>query len=141
MGRLGQRSTCERRPKLDRPKFPIKHLPTDSRYINQEFGANPQNYARWSILGHDGTDWAVPTGANIYAVLDGVVTKVVYSDSHPLGNYIDISTPDGVFTARYGHNSQLLKTVGDTVRAGGRYRSCWLYRKQHGSALPFENVH
>ena len=65
--------------------------------------------------GHTGMDLAVPTGTPIRAALDGTVTLSRYYDTY--GYCVMIDHGNGL-TTLYGHNSQLLVSVGQTVRAG-----------------------
>lgn len=65
--------------------------------------------------GHTGMDLAVPTGTPIRAALPGTVTVSQYSSSY--GYYVMIDHGNGLSTL-YGHNSQLLAQVGQTVEAG-----------------------
>ena len=60
-------------------------------------------------------DLAVPTGTPIRAALPGTVTGSQYNSSY--GYYVMIDHGDGLSTL-YGHNSQLLAHVGQTVEAG-----------------------
>ena len=66
--------------------------------------------------GHTGMDLAVPTGTPIRAALPGTVTTAAY-DQGGYGYYIMIDHGNGLSTL-YGHNSQLLAQVGQTVEAG-----------------------
>ena len=66
--------------------------------------------------GHNGMDLAVPTGTPIRAALPGTVTTAAY-DQGGYGYYIMIDHGNGL-TTLYGHNSQLLLQVGQTVEAG-----------------------
>lgn len=66
--------------------------------------------------GHTGMDLAVPTGTPIRAALPGTVTVSAY-DQGGYGCYIMIDHGNGLSTL-YGHNSQLLAQVGQTVEAG-----------------------
>ncbi len=65
--------------------------------------------------GHTGMDLAVPTGTPIRAALPGTVTVSQYNSSY--GYYVMIDHGNGLSTL-YGHNSQLLAQVGQTVEAG-----------------------
>ena len=65
--------------------------------------------------GHTGMDLGVPTGTPIRAALDGTVTLSKYYGSY--GYCVMINHGSGL-TTLYGHNSRLLVSVGQTVRAG-----------------------
>lgn len=64
---------------------------------------------------HKGTDIAIPEGTPVHAAGDGTVAASNFSSS--AGNMIIINHADGVVT-KYFHNSQLLVSVGDKVKAG-----------------------
>ena len=65
--------------------------------------------------GHTGMDLAVPTGTPIRAALDGTVTLSKYYGSY---GYCVMIDHGGSLATLYGHNSRLLVSVGQTVRAG-----------------------
>ena len=66
--------------------------------------------------GHTGMDLAVPTGTSVRAALPGTVTVSTYNQGG-YGYYVMIDHGTGLSTL-YGHNSQLLVRVGQTVEAG-----------------------
>lgn len=66
--------------------------------------------------GHTGMDLAVPTGTPIRAALGGTVTVSQYN-AGGYGYYVMIDHGNGLATL-YGHCSQLLERVGQTVEAG-----------------------
>ena len=61
-------------------------------------------------------DLAVPTGTSVRAALPGTVTVSTYNRGG-YGYYVMIDHGSGLSTL-YGHNSQLLARVGQTVEAG-----------------------
>jgi murein DD-endopeptidase MepM/ murein hydrolase activator NlpD len=65
--------------------------------------------------GHTGVDFNAPMGTPIKAVESGVVIMAGWDDAY--GNYIVIDHGGGIAT-KYGHNSQLLVSVGDRVTKG-----------------------
>lgn len=65
--------------------------------------------------GHTGIDLAVPAGTPIRAALPGTVRVAKYDSSY--GYYVTIGHEGGLITL-YGHNSRLLVSPGQTVRAG-----------------------
>ncbi|MEG2192181.1 MAG: M23/M56 family metallopeptidase [Oscillospiraceae bacterium] len=65
---------------------------------------------------HPAINLAAPAGAEIYATLEGTVSKVV-SDDEGLGNYLVIDHADGLSTT-YGHCSEILVKEGDKVITG-----------------------
>ncbi len=84
--------------------------------LTQLFGENPDWYAPFGMDGHNGIDYATPTGTNLYCCIDGQVTEVAY-DSNGYGKYIKIENDEcGVL---YAHMRALSTIpVGATVRAG-----------------------
>ena len=64
---------------------------------------------------HSGLDIGAKEGAEIHAVMSGIVKKSSWEDSY--GNYILIDHGNGYKTL-YAHCSKLLKKAGDTVEAG-----------------------
>ena len=82
--------------------------------VTSEFG-NRRDPFTGERKGHTGMDLAVPTGTPIRAALPGTVTVSQYNSSY--GYYVMIDHGNGLSTL-YGHNSQLLAQVGQTVEAG-----------------------
>ena len=82
--------------------------------VTSEFGYRSDPFTG-ETRGHTGIDLAVPTGTPIRAALPGTVTVSQYNSSY--GYYVMIDHGNGLSTL-YGHNSQLLAQVGQTVEAG-----------------------
>lgn len=57
--------------------------------ITQGFGGNPEAYKKFGLKGHDGIDFALPTGTEVVAPHEGIVTAVKF-DAGGYGNYIKI---------------------------------------------------
>ncbi|MGH3647101.1 MAG: M23 family metallopeptidase [Micromonosporaceae bacterium] len=83
--------------------LPVKKYNLTSRY-GPRWGTN-----------HNGVDMAGPVGTPIYAAHKGVVVRSEWYGGY--GYAIDIDHGNGVIS-RYGHNSELLVSVGETVAAG-----------------------
>ena len=64
---------------------------------------------------HTGMDIGAPMGSYAIAANDGIVTKATYSYSY--GNMVMIDHGGGVSTL-YAHGSEILVSVGDTVKRG-----------------------
>ncbi|MHB8124622.1 MAG: M23 family metallopeptidase [Desulfitobacteriaceae bacterium] len=64
---------------------------------------------------HYGIDFAVNEGTNVQASKSGTVSFAGYRDI--AGNVVQIDHPDGSQTI-YGHNNQLLASVGQPVKQG-----------------------
>lgn len=104
-------------------EFRWTHWPTEYRKVTQLFGANPQNYIRFELPGHEGLDIQAPHGSNIYAVADGMVFRVGDDElpadqgGHNYGRRVYIAHTEGVTTV-YAHLDQRLVNVGDRVTGG-----------------------
>ena len=83
--------------------------------VTSEFG-NRRDPFTGERKGHSGMDLAVPTGTSVRAALPGTVTVSTYNRGG-YGYYVMIDHGNGLSTL-YGHNSQLLARVGQTVEAG-----------------------
>ena len=83
--------------------------------VTSEFG-NRRDPFTGERRGHSGMDLAVPTGTSVRAALPGTVTVSTYNQGG-YGYYVMIDHGSGLSTL-YGHNSQLLARVGQTVEAG-----------------------
>jgi len=83
--------------------------------VTSEFG-NRIDPITGQRRGHTGMDLAVPTGTPIRAALPGTVTASKYN-AGGYGYYVMIDHGNGLVTL-YGHCSQLLARVGQTVQAG-----------------------
>lgn len=92
----------------------IKPFVGDFR-LSQAFGMNPDMYKRYGYLGHNGMDWATPTGTPILAPISGTVIESA-NDITGYGLYIKIENDkEG---SVLGHNKTLLVKVGDKVTEG-----------------------
>ena len=83
--------------------------------VTSEFGYRRDPFTG-ERRGHSGMDLAVPTGTSVRAALPGTVTVSTYNQGG-YGYYVMIDHGNGLSTL-YGHNSQLLARVGQTVDAG-----------------------
>jgi len=83
--------------------------------VSSEFGYRKDPFTGKG-KGHGGIDLAVSTGTPVRAALPGAVTVSSY-DRGGYGYYVMISHGNGLATL-YGHCSQLLARVGQTVEAG-----------------------
>ena len=83
--------------------------------VTSEFGYRKDPFTG-KTKGHSGMDLAVPTGTPVRAALPGTVTVSAYNRGG-YGYYVMIDHGNGLSTL-YGHNSQLLARVGQTVEAG-----------------------
>ena len=90
---------------------------------------------RWGKL-HSGVDLAVAEGTPVYAADNGKV--IVAEDSgNGYGNYIILDHQNG-FKTLYGHNSELLVSVGDIVAKGDKIALSGNTGNSTGPHLHFE---
>ena len=57
--------------------------------LSQLFGANPDAYAKFGLKGHNGIDYALPTGTPLISCITGTVIECAY-DGPGYGNYLKI---------------------------------------------------
>lgn len=85
--------------------------------ISQHFGENPQMYQQFGINGHNGVDFALPNGVEVYAALDGVVMEAADQGKSGYGRFVRLEHQNGAQTI-YGHFRDLAVAQGDQVKAG-----------------------
>jgi murein DD-endopeptidase MepM/ murein hydrolase activator NlpD len=90
---------------------------------------------RWGRM-HKGIDIAGPVGTPINAAADGTVISAGWN-SGGYGNLVEVKHSDGT-TTRYGHNSRLSVSVGQTVRQGQQLAEMGSTGHSTGSHLHFE---
>lgn len=84
---------------------------------------------------HKGIDFAGKMGGQVIAVAKGVVTFA--GTRYGYGKVIDINHGNG-YTTRYGHNSRLLVSVGDTVEKGFQIAEIGSSGRSTGPHVHFE---
>ena len=89
-------------------KRPEYILPVTDYILTSCFGP------RWGT-NHNGIDLAVPTGTDVRAAKEGLVIQAGWNGGYGISVYIDHG--NGVVT-RYGHMSESLVSVGQTVKQG-----------------------
>lgn len=68
------------------------------------------------ITPHTGIDYAIPTGTEIHAPLEGIVSRIV--DNHPkLGKVVFIQLDNG-YQYLVGHLSQINVHINETIKIG-----------------------
>ena len=99
--------------------------PTDYRVYTQRFGERPEYYERFGLPGHEGVDIRAPSGSNVYACADGVVTMAGWHPTvknHAYGVQVRIGhdMAEGAFETMYAHllEGSLRVKVGDKAKAG-----------------------
>lgn len=85
---------------------------------------------------HAGIDLGVPTGTRVHAAKNGTVTMVAW-DPDGYGNYLMIDHGGGLVTL-YGHCSQILASVGQSVKIGDVVALSGNTGHSTGSHLHFE---
>jgi murein DD-endopeptidase MepM/ murein hydrolase activator NlpD len=90
---------------------------------------------RWGRM-HKGIDIAGPVGTPINAAADGTIISAGWN-SGGYGNLVEVRHSDGT-TTRYGHNSRLSVSVGQTVRQGQQVAEMGSTGHSTGSHLHFE---
>ena len=69
----------------------LLHYPViNHTVVTQRFGENPKNYLQFGRAGHNGIDYGVAVGTEVYAAAVGVVEKVG-KDPKGYGNYVLIT--------------------------------------------------
>lgn len=83
--------------------------------ITQEWGINPQDYAKFGLKGHNGVDYATPLGTPILAPHNGKVIEVFY-DPQGYGLYVKIE--NDVEGSILAHLSEHSVNPGDILTEG-----------------------
>mgnify|MGYP001158989567 CR=1 FL=1 len=103
-------------------------LPVKNYELTSNFGP------RWGT-NHNGLDLAAPIGTPVLAAHDGVVVRAGWYGGY--GYAVDIDHGNGIMT-RYGHNSAVLVSVGEYVRAGQQIAKMGSTGYSTGPHLHFE---
>lgn len=85
--------------------------------ISQKFGENPQIYKQFGLKGHNGCDFALPNGVEVYAALDGIVLEAKDQGKGGYGRYVRLGHSGGAQTL-YGHFRDFEVAQGDSVKKG-----------------------
>ncbi len=88
----------------------------DDYPLSQEWGKNPQIYKRFGLKGHNGVDWALPTGTEIIAPHSGKILEAAY-DKNGYGRYIKIENDK--WGSILAHLKKIDVSVGDEIQEGG----------------------
>ena len=108
--------------------------PITRGWLSSYFGirTDPFNGRR---VHHKGVDFAGKMGSDVVSVAAGVVT---YSGKRSgYGNLIEINHGNG-YSTRYGHSSELLVKVGDTVKKGQKVAKMGTSGRSTGPHVHFE---
>jgi len=82
--------------------------------VSQRWGENPQYYGTIGMKGHNGWDFAVPTGTKVFATHEGEVTFAEIDSSMSL----TVTITGSEYQTLYCHLSELRVTKGQKVKAG-----------------------
>ena len=108
--------------------------PITRGWLSSYFGirTDPFNGRR---VHHKGVDFAGKMGSDVVSVAAGVVT---YSGKRSgYGNLVEINHGNG-YSTRYGHSSELLVKVGDTVKKGQKVAKMGTSGRSTGPHVHFE---
>lgn len=83
--------------------------------ITQGFGQNPVIYAQFGYQGHNGIDFGVPEGTQVYAPHDGVATV---KDEGTAGYGLSVTVEDGKRRSVLAHLSSTTVVSGQTIYQG-----------------------
>ena len=84
---------------------------------------------------HKGIDFAGPMGGQVIAVAKGVITYA--GKRYSYGHLVEIAHGNG-YSTRYGHNSRLMVSVGDTVEKGFQIAEIGSSGRSTGPHVHFE---
>lgn len=84
---------------------------------------------------HKGIDFAGPMGGQVIAVAKGVITYA--GKRYSYGQLVEIAHGNG-YSTRYGHNSRLMVSVGDTVEKGFQIAEIGSSGRSTGPHVHFE---
>ena len=84
---------------------------------SQLFGVNPARYAQFGMVGHDGVDYATPTGTPIISGVEGKVVKTTNTRGG-YGKSVTVWDPAQNLSVIYAHLSEFSLKVGDKVSPG-----------------------
>lgn len=106
-------------PPISPPSSTKLFHPLPQSIITQHFYQNPEDYAKFGLGGHDGTDLAGKlAGTPVLCLADGVVAYAGFDADY--GNYIRVEHRQGdlMCCSFYAHLQQIGFTAGFTVAAG-----------------------
>mgnify|MGYP003393267295 CR=1 FL=1 len=83
--------------------------------ITQGFGQNPADYAAFGFAGHEGIDFGIPEGTQVFAPHDGVATV---KDEGTSGYGLSLTIDDGKRRSLLAHLSNCALITGQNVYQG-----------------------
>lgn len=95
----------------------LTHWPAVYKYVTQEFGVNPENYARFGLPGHNGVDISAPLDTPIKSAAPGKVIRADYHTSY--GWHVRMEHMNGRYITMYCHLAENLNvSVGQEIPGG-----------------------
>lgn len=91
-----------------------------SHPLTQGFGLNPASYARFGIKGHNGLDFGMNTGTEVWSATDGIVLRAADftgTNFNGFGVLVEIWDDVQLCACLYGHLQRPLVAVGQRVHA------------------------
>jgi hypothetical protein len=98
----------------------IKLIDPVAGTILQTFGGDPETYAQFGLIGHNGIDYGCPVGTPVFAAAAGQVTKI-QTDPDGYGLHIRIQHPNGTspeYRTIYAHLSEVNVKLNQKVAQG-----------------------
>lgn len=87
--------------------------------ISQPFGARPSYYQQFGLRGHEGTDFATPTGTRITSPVDGIVVRQDFqTDYRNYGKVVVVWDPVQKVAVWFAHLSEEYVVTGQRVIKG-----------------------
>lgn len=88
--------------------------------LSQGFGENPEYYKKFGLAGHEGLDFATPTGTPIVSATDGVVIRDLDNpvQGKNLGIYVTVWDKEQQCATYYCHLASNVVSVGQSVVKG-----------------------
>jgi murein DD-endopeptidase MepM/ murein hydrolase activator NlpD len=108
--------------------------PISKGWISSYFGKRTDPFTG-KLEMHKGMDFASKLGSDVNAVASGVVTWS--GERYGYGNLVEINHGNG-YSTRYGHNSELLVNVGDSVEKGQQIARMGSSGRSTGPHVHFE---
>lgn len=115
----------------------FNRYPVDKKYrrITSAFNPRRKHPVTGRITPHNGTDFATPVGAPVYATGDG---KVIGVRNHPYAGKYLVIEHNSVYTTRYLHLDQFLVKKGQYVTRGQKIALAGQTGRLTGPHLHFE---
>lgn len=85
--------------------------------ISQKFGQRPSVYKQWGLAGHDGVDWACPTGTKLLAPFDCIVIAVK-KDKGGYGTHVKLWDRKQRACVLYGHMKEINVRLWQSLKCG-----------------------